>query len=143
MRDAAATAGDGEAMPRIAIKRVYDPVDRNDGVRVLVDRLWPRGISKEALKADHWLREAAPSDELRRWFNHDPERWEAFRQRYVDELRAKPEVVDFLLELARGERGVVLLFSARDPHCNQAVALQRYLSSLVGDGDGASRAGDR
>lgn len=129
-------------MPCITTKRVYDPIADNEDVRVLVDRLWPRGISKQALKADHWLREVVPSDQLRQWFNHDPNRWEEFRQRYAAELQDKPEAINFLLELAR-ERGLVLLFSARDLRCNQAVALQQYLLSLTRETKGASRAHDR
>ena len=117
-------------MTFITTKRVYDPIDNNEGVRVLVDRLWPRGISRQALKADHWLREVAPSGQLRQWFGHDPDRWEEFKQRYFVELQAKPEIINFLLELARAQ-GLVLLFSARDLHCNQAVALQEYLLSLI------------
>lgn len=117
-------------MLRITTKRVYDPIDNEEGVRVLVDRLWPRGIAKQALRAEHWLREIAPSDLLRQWFNHDPDRWEAFKQRYIEELQTKPETVRFLLELAR-TNGLVLLYSARDRHCNQAVALQEYLLSLL------------
>lgn len=117
-------------MPWISTKRVYDPIDNNEGVRVLVDRLWPRGVSKQALKADHWLREVAPSDQLRQWFGHAPDRWEEFKHRYVAELQAKPELINFLLELARA-KGLVLLFSARDLHGNQAVALQHYLLSLI------------
>ena len=118
-------------MPCIITKRVYDPIGNNEqGVRVLVDRLWPRGIAKQALKADHWLREVAPSDQLRRWFGHDPGRWEEFQRRYFAELQAKPEPIEFLLALAR-EKGLVLLYSARDQQHNQAVALQQYLFSLL------------
>ena len=123
-------------MTSVTTKRVYDPIDNEQGVRVLVDRLWPRGIAKQALKADHWLREIAPSDQLRQWFGHDPDRWEAFKERYFQELQTKPEAVRFLLALA-GEKGVVLLYSARDRHCNQAVALQEYLLSLPPTTDGA------
>lgn len=125
-------------MPWITTKRVYDPIDQNEGVRVLVDRLWPRGVSKQALKADHWLREVAPSDQLRQWFGHDPDRWEEFKQSYVAELQAKPETINFLLELARAQ-GLVLLFSARDLHCNQAIALQHYLLSLMQKNHGESQ----
>lgn len=125
-------------MTFITTKRVYDPIDNNEGVRVLVDRLWPRGVSKQALKADHWLREVAPSDQLRQWFGHDPNRWDGFKQRYFEELQDKPELINFLLELARA-KGLVLLFSARDLHCNQAIALQQYLLSLIQKTKGASQ----
>lgn len=114
----------------IITKRVYDTIDNDEGVRVLIDRLWPRGIAKHALKADHWLREIAPSVQLRQWFDHDPNRWEEFKQRYFQELQAKPEDVRFLLELAR-KKSIILLYSARDKNCNQAVALQEYLMSLL------------
>ena len=116
-------------MAHITIKRVYDPIDSDDGVRVLVDRLWPRGVSKQALKADHWLREVAPSDQLRQWFGHDPNRWEEFKLRYFAELQTKPETIELLLELAQ-EKGLVILYAARDVHHNQAIALQQYLLSL-------------
>ena len=118
-----------EPMAHITIKRVYDPIDSGDGVRVLVDRLWPRGVSKQALKADHWLREVAPSDQLRQWFGHDPNRWEEFKLRYFAELQTKPETIELLLELAQ-EKGLVILYAARDVHHNQAIALQQYLLSL-------------
>lgn len=107
----------------IRVKRVYEPPDPQDGCRVLVDRLWPRGLRKEGLKCDVWLRELAPSDTLRKWFGHDPAKWEEFQRRYAAELLAHPENLTALLDLAR--RGpVTLLFSARDSVHNQAVALR-------------------
>ena len=126
-------------MTIITTKRVYDPIDPDEGVRVLVDRLWPRGVSKQALKADHWLREVAPSNQLRQWFGHDPNRWEEFKHRYFAELQAKPEAMQFLLGLAR-EKGVVLLYSARDLQFNQAIALQQHLVSLMQNDKGAGLA---
>ncbi|MDY0390688.1 DUF488 domain-containing protein [Desulfobulbus oligotrophicus] len=113
-------------MPSITIKRVYDSTDTSEGVRVLVDRVWPRGVSKQKLQAEHWLRDAAPSSALRKWFDHDPKRWDEFKHRYWEELQGKPETVSFLLTLAQ-EQGLTLLFSARDVRYNQAVALQEYL----------------
>ena len=124
-------------MTIITTKRVYDPIDPDEGVRVLVDRLWPRGVSKQALKADHWLREVAPSNQLRQWFGHDPNRWEEFKHRYFAELQAKPEAMQFLLGLAR-EKGLVLLYSARDVQYNQAIALQQHLLSLIRNTQGAN-----
>jgi uncharacterized protein YeaO (DUF488 family) len=112
----------------IRAKRVYAPIEKADGTRVLVDRVWPRGVSKEKLGAELWLREAAPTTALRKWFGHDPSRWEEFRRRYHGELDAKPETVRALLELAAHGR-VTLLYSARDEGCNQAVALGEYLVS--------------
>jgi len=112
----------------IQAKRVYDPVDEKDGSRVLVDRLWPRGMKKDRLEADEWLKDAAPSNELRKWYAHDPVKWEAFRRRYFDELDQKPEVIDRLRSLA-SEGTLTLLYSAKDLQYNQAVALMEYLLS--------------
>jgi len=110
----------------IKIKRMYDPVETDDGFRVLVDRNWPRGITKAQAHIDLWLREIAPSSELRKWFSHDPAKWEEFKKRYFKELEAKPEVVSRLLEIiAKGP--VTLLYSAREREYNQAVALKEYL----------------
>ena len=111
-------------------KRVYRPAEKGDGIRVLVDRVWPRGMTKEKLKADLWLKDVAPSTSLRKWFNHDLSRWEKFKRRYFTELDAQPEIVNRLYELAAKGR-VTLLFSARDNQCNQAVALREYLISMA------------
>lgn len=110
----------------IQVKRVYEPADPQDGFRVLVDRLWPRGLKKEQVQADLWLKEIAPSNELRKWSHHDPERWDEFRRRYFAELDANPEPVKRLLEAAAGRR-LTLLYSARSEEQNQAVALREYL----------------
>jgi len=110
----------------IRVKRVYDPPARNDGYRVLVDRVWPRGVSKEALRADAWEREVAPSSSLRRWFGHDPERWTGFRERYFRELDRHRDAVEPLLERARRGR-LTLVYGARDTRHNNAVALREYL----------------
>lgn len=113
-------------MALVRLKRVYEPPEAADGMRVLVERLWPRGCSHESLKLDAWLRELAPSTELRRWFCHDPQRWEEFRRRYRAELDAHPEAWKPLLEAVR--RGpVTLLFSARDTERNSAVVLREYI----------------
>ena len=107
-------------------KRVYEPPAPGDGRRVLVDRVWPRGIARAEAGLDDWLRDAAPSTGLRRWFGHDHERWDGFVQRYHAELDARPETVAELLEA--GRRGTVTLcFGARDRECNNAVALKAYL----------------
>jgi len=110
----------------IRVKRAYDPPASNDGYRVLVDRIWPRGVSKEELRADAWERDLAPSSSLRRWFGHDPERWEGFRERYFRELDRQGDVVKPLLERARGGR-ITLVYGARDTRHNNAVALREYL----------------
>ncbi len=114
----------------IKIKRVYEPPAPDDGQRFLVDRLWPRGIKKERLQLAGWLKDVAPSDELRRWFGHDPAKWEAFCRRYFAELEAKPEVWQLLLEAAR-EGNVTLLFSARDETHNNARALKAFLEERL------------
>ena len=119
----------------IRVKRVYDPPAENDGRRVLVDRLWPRGVSREDAALDRWMKEIAPSDALRRWFDHDPERWEEFRARYARELDAKGDEVAFLREAA--EAGTLtLVYSARDTEHNQAVALAAYLRGDAPSDDG-------
>lgn len=110
----------------IRVKRIHDRPGPEDGTRVLVDGIWPRGIGKGEAGVDLWLREIAPSKELRRWFAHDPVRFEEFCRRYWAELDAKPEVVARLAELVR-EGDVTLLFAARDREHNNAVALLRYL----------------
>lgn len=110
----------------VRIRRAYQGPRRGDGFRVLVDRVWPRGVRKEDLELDAWWKELAPSTDLRKWFGHAPERWEGFKERYFEELDAVPEAVDALLE--RVERGrVTLLYGARDERHNQAVALREYL----------------
>ncbi|MBU6411113.1 MAG: DUF488 domain-containing protein [Verrucomicrobia bacterium] len=110
----------------IQTKRVYEPVARTDGPRFLVERLWPRGIRNESLSMAGWLKDAAPSDALRRWFQHDPAKWKEFQKRYRAELDAKPEAWRPLLEAARQGK-VTLLFSARDVQHNNALVLKDYL----------------
>ena len=110
----------------IKIKRIYDPPSKDDGVRVLVDRLWPRGISKEAAEIDEWERDVAPSDELRKWFSHDPAKWLEFRKRYVRELRENPELISKLRTLAK-KGPLTLLFAAKDVAHNNAVVLRELL----------------
>ncbi len=110
----------------IRLKRVYDEVSRDDGKRFLVERLWPRGVTKTALKADAWLKDVGPSDALRRWFSHDAGKWEEFQLRYRAELDANPAAWRPILDEAR--RGTVtLVYSSHDTEHNNAVALKRYL----------------
>jgi uncharacterized protein YeaO (DUF488 family) len=111
---------------RIEAKRVYEPTAKSDGFRVLVDRLWPRGISKEAAKLDLWLSDLGPSTALRKWFGHDPARWEEFQRRYQAELKEKKTLLATITEQAKA-RPVTLLYSAKDAQHNQAVALQNFL----------------
>ena len=110
----------------IQIKRVYDVAQASDGARVLVDRVWPRGMTKEKVKAHKWLKSIAPSTGLRKWFGHDPEKWDDFKRRYFRELDANPEAVEQLLDITVKQR-LTLLYSARDTRHNQAVALKEYL----------------
>ena len=112
----------------IRTKRVYEPANPEDGARILVDRLWPRGLTKEKVRANLWLKDVAPSTILRKWFGHDRSRWKGFKTRYFLELDAKPEAVKVLAEVAAKSR-LTLLFSAQDSECNQAVALTEYLSA--------------
>ena len=115
-------------MAKLKIKRVYEPRARSDGQRILVDRVWPRGISKEKLRDAIWLKEAAPSTAFRKWFDHRPERWQQFCVRYAAELDRNSEAVETLRALsARGT--VTLLYSARDVEHNQARALAEYLAA--------------
>lgn len=113
-------------MADINIKRIYLPA-ANDGCRVLVDRLWPRGIKKEAAHLDHWFKELAPSDELRHWFGHEPAKWDEFRRRYRAELDANTAALAPLREILRKESKVTLLFAAKDEAHSNAVALVEYL----------------
>jgi len=111
----------------IAVKRIYEDPAATDGCRVLVDRLWPRGLSKERAALDHWFRDVAPSNELRRWYGHDPDKWDEFRRRYRAELDADPSVLDPLRQLMEKEKTVTLLFSSRNETRNNAVALAEIL----------------
>ncbi|WP_421705880.1 DUF488 domain-containing protein [Alloalcanivorax xenomutans] len=111
---------------RIQCKRVYDDRDDSDGYRALVDRAWPRGMKKEQVAADQWFRQLAPSTALRKWFGHDPQRWEEFQRRYHEELDANPDPIDALLDATAGQP-LTLLYSARDTKHNNAVALRAWL----------------
>ena len=112
----------------IRLKRAYEPSKKDDGFRVLVDRLWPRGVSKSSARIDLWLKEIAPSAALRKWFGHDPLKWDTFRARYFRELQKNPEAVAQLNEIIRNGP-VTLLFAAKDQEHNNAAALKEYLES--------------
>lgn len=114
-------------MPFIKLKRVYDAAEEDDGVRVLVDRVWPRGLSKERARVDLWIKELAPSTELRKWFAHDPAKWQEFRRRYHAELAEKDEALEQLQRTCYDNPVVTLLFAAKDREHNNAVALKEYL----------------
>jgi uncharacterized protein YeaO (DUF488 family) len=110
----------------IQLKRVYEEPSQTDGMRVLVERLWPRGLTKERAAVDLWLKDVAPSPELRKWFGHDPARWEQFQERYQKELRKQEDAVQLLKQ--KGKEGTVtLVYAARDEEHNGALALKRFL----------------
>ncbi|MBO0733305.1 MAG: DUF488 domain-containing protein [Methylocapsa sp.] len=113
-------------MKEIRIKRVYEPPARSDGKRILIDRIWPRGMKREDAHVDAWIKDIAPSSALRRWFGHDPEKWAEFRRRYLAELRQNPAVGE-LQELAQERKTVTLLFGAKDSLHNNAVVLRDFL----------------
>lgn len=110
----------------LRLKRAYEPAERGDGVRILVDRLWPRGVSKTDAALDDWMKDIAPSAELRKWFGHDPERWPEFRRRYKAELRDHPDELAHLRSLAK-KKTVTLVYSAHDEEHNDAVVLREVL----------------
>jgi uncharacterized protein YeaO (DUF488 family) len=112
----------------VKLKRVYDPVSQTDGTRFLVERLWPRGLSKQRLHLTAWLKEVGPSTELRKWFNHDPLKWSQFRTRYFHELDSRPESWRPILTAARRDT-VTLVYSSHDEQHNNAVALKQYLQA--------------
>ncbi len=112
----------------IHLKRVYDPADPADGARFLVERLWPRGVKKTSLKIESWMKDAAPSTELRKWFSHDPAKWNEFRSRYFDELKGNPKAWQPILHAARSGP-VTLVYSSHDSEHNNAVALQEFLKT--------------
>ncbi len=121
----------------IQLKRVYDPPDSHDGRRFLVERLWPRGVKKESLAMDGWLKDVAPSDSLRQWFGHDPAKWEEFQQRYTSELEHNPAPWVPLLEAAR-QGAVTLLYSTHDQERNNALVLKNFLDARLKRRKGAS-----
>lgn len=117
----------------IQVKRAYEPASKSDGARFLVERLWPRGVRKEDLHVEEWLKEVAPSTELRKWFHHEPAKWREFRQRYFRELEKHPDVWQPLLARSRKGR-VSLVYSSHDAEHNNAIALKEYLESKMNEG---------
>lgn len=118
---------EGEAAEMFKIKRIYDALEPADGYRVLVDRVWPRGVSKEQARIGVWMKEVAPSTQLRKWFAHDPKRWAEFQKRYREELKTKSQLITQLRQLEKEHGAVTLLYSARDQARNQAVVLRGFL----------------
>lgn len=115
-------------MNQLKTKRIYDEPSPDDGARVLVDRLWPRGVSKEAAALDEWAKELAPTDELREWYDHDPDRWEGFKERYEEELDERRDAIESAILDRSGT--VTLLYAARDTERNNAVVLKAYADRL-------------
>lgn len=115
---------------QINVKRVYDSPSKADGTRILVDRLWPRGLTKEYAHVDLWLRDVSPSNELRKWFHANPERWAEFRKRYFEELQAETasDAVQRLRQIARGNKAVTLLFASKNLEHSNATVLKEFIS---------------
>ena len=111
----------------IRIKRIYEDPSSSDGFRILVDRLWPRGVSKEQAKVDLWIKEIAPSDELRKWFSHDPKKWHAFKSKYREELKEKAKLVKDIKKIEKEKKIVTLLYSAKDEEHNNVMVLKEIL----------------
>ena len=109
----------------ISMKRAYDPVEDSDGLRILVDRLWPRGLSKESARLDYWAKEISPSDELRQWYSHDPDQWPEFKRRYFEELQDRSDEMENLVNMIAGQN-VTLIYSSK-ARWNNALALKEYL----------------
>jgi uncharacterized protein YeaO (DUF488 family) len=114
----------------IKIKRAYSRVDDEDGFRILVDRLWPRGISKEMAKLDLWLKDIAPSSELRKWFAHDPEKWKEFQMKYREELNDKKEILNQIKDIEKEKLTITLVYGAKDEEHNNAVVLRSVLKDF-------------
>ena len=117
----------------IKLKRVYEEPSQTDGIRILVERLWPRGFTKERASIDLWLKDVAPSTELRKWFGHDPKRWRMFRERYLAELKGKKEPINLLQQKAK-EGTISLIYAAREEEYNGAVVLKGFLEGRKGKG---------
>ena len=112
----------------INLKRIYEDFEESDGFRILIDRLWPRGLSKENAKIDLWLKEIAPSESLRKWFGHDPVKWEEFKEKYIAELKSRQEQIKEVKALAKTHKVITLLYAAKDENHNNAVVLKEVLS---------------
>ncbi|MGZ7107681.1 MAG: DUF488 domain-containing protein [Methanobacterium sp.] len=114
----------------IKIKRIYEIANEDDGFRILVDKLWPRGVSKEKAKLNMWMKEVAPSDELRKWFSHDPDKWKEFKRIYENELNEKTELLDKIKDIERKNKVITLVYSAKNEEYNNAVVLRHVLNEL-------------
>ncbi|MGZ7046885.1 MAG: DUF488 domain-containing protein [Methanobacterium sp.] len=114
----------------IKIKRIYEIANEDDGFRILVDKLWPRGVSKEKAKLNMWMKEVAPSDELRKWFSHDPDKWKEFKRIYENELNEKTELLEKIKDIERKNKVITLVYSAKNEEYNNAVVLGHVLNEL-------------
>ena len=114
----------------IRIKRIYDEYSPGDGFRILIDRLWPRGVSKDNAHVDLWFKEIAPTDHLRKWFSHDPKKLEAFKRKYIKELKENKPSLDKIKDLKKEHKNITLIFSAKDEQHNNAVVLSEFLHTL-------------
>jgi uncharacterized protein YeaO (DUF488 family) len=114
----------------IKIKRIYKSSEENDGYRILVDRLWPRGVSKEKAQLDLWMKDIAPSNNLRKWFNHDPNRWNEFQNKYTEELKDKKDLLKQLKDLENDKSTITLLYGAKNEENNNAIVLSDILKKL-------------
>ena len=115
----------------IKIKRVYEKPSKDDGFRILIDRLWPHGLSKEKAKIHLWLKDVAVSSELRKWFSHDPQKWTQFKRRFYAELRPKKDAIAMILDKVKTEANVTLLYASKEEKFNNAVALLEYINSKL------------
>ena len=115
----------------IKIKRVYESAEENDGYRILVDRLWPRGVSKEKAKLDMWMKDIAPSNSLRKWFNHDPKRWDEFQNKYNEELKDKNDLLKEIKDLEKSKSTVTLVYGAKNEENNNAIVLRDKLNEMI------------
>jgi uncharacterized protein YeaO (DUF488 family) len=122
-----AAAAGGASLKKIRIKRIYEPPAASDGSRILVDRLWPRGVAREKVRIDAWIKDVAPSDALRRWYSHDSEKWPEFRARYIAELKHNPAVL-VLQDRTAKSKTVTLLFAAKDSLRNNAAVFREFVS---------------
>jgi len=114
----------------IKVKRVYDPPEKGDCFRILVDRLWPRGISKEKAKLDRWMKEVAPSNDLRQWYNHEPEKWKEFQRKYREELKPEQDLLREIKHFEKENSNITLVYSSREANLNNAVALKKFLEEM-------------
>lgn len=117
-------------MKQVQIKRIYEPPEPGDGFRILIDRIWPRGMKKEAAAIDVWMKEVSPSADLRKWFNHEPGKWSAFSKAYKAELRKSTALNELIRDIEKHKK-VTLLYSAKNEQYNQAVALQQFINERI------------